>query len=63
MTVNDDKWKFLRDTLDRTDTINDMYYAYLRGLGYNINTNNMLLLSTDEGDYLVGDNDEPVESY
>ena len=34
MTINDRNWKFLHDATGLSLTYNDMYYRYLRGLGF-----------------------------
>lgn len=34
MTVNDKEWKFLAEQTGMSAPFNDMYFAYLRGLGY-----------------------------
>lgn len=34
MTINDSNWKFLHNATGLSLTYNDMYYRYLRGLGY-----------------------------
>ena len=42
MTINDDNWMFLHNATGLSLTYNDMYAAYLRGLGYSGSLQDMI---------------------